>query len=87
MFSIIVLKLVSMNSILNSRTIAGLKKAKGQLRIIAQEADVDYSWLGKFGCGVFTDPSVRRVERVYRVLVKRGLVEPVIDFADLKDCA
>lgn len=84
MFSTIVLKLVVMNSILNSRTIAGLKKARGQLWAIAEEADVDYSWLGKFGRGVFPDPSVRRVERVYRVLVKRGLVDPVIDF---KDCA
>lgn len=79
-----------MDSILNSRTIAGLQKAKGQLGKIATEADVDYSWLNKFSRGVFPDPSVRRVERVYRVLVQRGLVEPVIEFPlkpPLKDCA
>jgi hypothetical protein len=79
-----------MDSILNTLTVAGLQKVKGQLRQIAEEADVDYSWLNKYGRGVFPDPSVRRVERVYRVLVRRGLVEPVITFNDdppLKACA
>lgn len=79
-----------MNESLSSRTIAGLQKAKGQLMKIAAEADVDGSWLYKYGQGIFPDPSVRRVERVYRVLVRRGLVEPVVDFSadpELKDCA
>lgn len=88
--SIIVLKLSRMDSILNSRTIEGLRKARGQLESIAAEAGVSPSWLSKFGRGVWPDPSVRRVERVYRVLIKRGLVDPVIEFpADpgLKECA
>ena len=79
-----------MDSILNSQAIAGLQKAKGQLGHIAIEAGVDYSWLSKYSRGVFPDPSVRRVERVYRVLAQRGLVDPAITFvADpaLKDCA
>lgn len=64
--------------------------AKGQLGNIALEADVDYSWLSKFSRGVFPDPSVRRVERVYCALARRGLVEPIIEFSAspaLKDCA
>ena len=79
-----------MDSILNSRTIEALQKAKGQMESIAAEAGVSTSWLSKFRSGVWPDPSVRRVERVYRVLVQRGLAEPVIEFpanSALKDCA
>ncbi|BES72201.1 hypothetical protein RE428_32190 [Marinobacter nanhaiticus D15-8W] len=79
-----------MDSILIQKTITGLRLAKGEFRAIAEEAGVDYSWLSKFSRSVFPDPSGRRVERVYRALLARRLVEPVIDFgetAKLKDCA
>lgn len=79
-----------MDSIFIQKTITGLQQCKGRLRLIAEEADVDYSWLSKFSRGVFPDPSGRRVERVYRVLAARGLVDISINFGDetsLKDCA
>jgi len=79
-----------MDSILISETIAGLQKAKGQQGKIAAEAGVGDSWLNKFSRGVYPDPSARRVERVYRVLVQRGLCNPAISFSsdpDFKDVA
>lgn len=79
-----------MDSIFIQKTITGLQQCKGRLGLIAEEADVDYSWLSKFSRGVFPDPSVRRVERVYSVLAAKGLVEASISFGDpspLKDCA
>jgi len=79
-----------MDSILIQKTVAGLQQVKGQLRVVAEEAGVDYSWLSKFSRGVFPDPSARRVERVYRALVARGLADSVIGFdpdPSLKDCA
>lgn len=79
-----------MDTIFANKTIAGLRKVKGDMRSFAEEAGVDYSWLSKFSRGVFPDASGRRVELVYRALIRRGIVEPVINFGPaepLKDCA
>ena len=79
-----------MDTVLIYQTINGLRRAPGQLREIALESGVSESWLSKFKRGVYPDPSVRRVERVYRALLGRGLVPGQLDLTEaveLNDCA
>lgn len=89
-FSTDVLSMWGMDTKMIDQTIAGLRKAPRQLREIALETGVSESWLSKFKRGCYDDPSSRRVERVYRCLIGRGLVPSTIDFSgpvELNDCA
>lgn len=69
-------------SILEARTIDGLRRARGQWPRIAEEADVSYPLICKLAGGAGHSTTSARLERIYRALVRRGLVEPQVDFSD-----
>jgi len=56
---------------LYTRTLNLLRRDKRTLHEIAEGAQVNIHWLGKFKQGRFDNPGVRTVEQLYRFLRKK----------------
>ncbi len=58
---------------LMKKTLVLITKSKLTFEQISQKTGISKSWIAKFSCGIFTNPSVNRVEFLYNFLSKKPL--------------
>lgn len=63
-----------MSTTLHQKTLNLLESSDESTDEIAKKADVSFYWLRKFRSGVFTDPGVSKVQKVYEYLSGKSLL-------------